>query len=378
METIKNIAEEYEKKLNEIYARANTKSKRKRIVYDLFQFSNVSFEHFDIEKDYEWENDAKLIALAKDYRLPFAMNITKYDKQYSKIFNTVLDTFIDSGYCSYDYYYKDYMKISEMELEDIICGFLDSYDSELLKKFETKIENKELFYATLYNNKALTYTMPCINKNLMFYTTKDTDICTIDTASVIVHEFGHSCEMDNMYKTGRRLFYELTFGTPYYEISSRFLQYAFIRYLVENRLYSSDTDMLMHNYLLELQNRSYDIVLLSMMNEVRPDSMDNVFLRDEDVISSAKSIQERLNYYSLASNKDDIIKYRKAYIYGIGSLMSIYLYDSYKKDPNYFKKEFRNSLINYPYVNSLSAFENVGINLEVLTKGDALKRILKK
>lgn len=136
--------------------------------------------------------------------------------------------------------------------------------------------------------------------------------------------------------------------------------------------------MLTHNYLLELQNRSYDIVLLSMMNEVRPDSMDNVFLRDEDVISSAKSIQERLNYYSLASNKDDIIKYRKAYIYGIGSLMSIYLYDSYKKDPNYFKKEFRNSLINYPYVNSLSAFENVGINLEVLTKGDALKRILKK
>ena len=58
--------------------------------------------------------------------------------------------------------------------------------------------------------------------------------------------------------------------------------------------------------------------------------------------------------------------------------MSIYLYDSYKKEPSSFKKEFRNSLLNYPYMNSLSAFENLGINEDTLVKNDVLRKVLKK
>lgn len=58
--------------------------------------------------------------------------------------------------------------------------------------------------------------------------------------------------------------------------------------------------------------------------------------------------------------------------------MSIYLYDSYKKEPTIFKKKFRNSLLNYPYMNSLSAFENLGINEDTLVKNDVLRKVLKK
>lgn len=377
METIEEIAKEYEKKLTDAYVRANTKSKRKRIVQDLFQFSSICYEHFGIEKGYEWERDIDMITLSKNYKIPFAQNITKYDKLYSNIFNTVLNTFIDSNYSVYDYSYKGYRRITEKDLQDIIFSFLESYDKNLLEVFKKKIDDKELFYASLYGYNGLTYTMPSINKNLIFYTTEKDEVCTIETASTIVHEIGHTYEMTNLYKTGRNNFYDLTFGTPYYEISSRYLQYAFINYLKDNKFYSPDVEKLMHGYLYELLCRTYDIVLLSSMKEIVLDSLDNAPIKDEKTIKLAKDIQEKLNYFSLASDKDDIIKYRFAYIYGIGSLLSIYLYDSYKKDPVVFKKEFRNSLLNYPYMNSLSAFENVGITEDILIKGDVLRKVLK-
>lgn len=378
MDSIEDIALEYEKRLNELYARANTKSKKRRILFDLFQFSDISYERFEIDKIYEWENDTKLINLAKDYRVPFAMNITKYDKLYSKIFNGVIDTFALSGFSAYDYYYPKYMKMSESEIQDIIVSFIESYDKNLVKIFEDKIDNKELFYVNLFNDRGATYTMPSINKNLIFYTTEYLDACTIETASTIVHEFGHCYEMNNLYKTGRTSFYELAYGTPYYEIFSRFLQYAFIMFLVENKIYLSDTKILLHEYYLEILNRSYDVVLLSKMDEIRPDGKDRVKLEDENVINEAKRIQEKINYFNLAGEKGDTIKYRHAYIYSIGTLMSLYLYESYKNDPERFKWEIRNSLLNYPYVNSLSAFENVGVTKDMLLEGSVLKRCLKK
>ena len=87
------------------------------------------------------------------------------------------------------------------------------------------------------------------------------------------------------------------------------------------------------------------------------------------------SICERVNYYGF--NKIDINQFDNAYIYGLGYLVSPYLYENYKEDPKYFMKEFKNALLNYPYTNSIDSFKGVGVTSDILIKGDVLKRVLK-
>lgn len=69
---------------------------------------------------------------------------------------------------------------------------------------------------------------------------------------------------------------------------------------------------------------------------------------------------------------------RETYIYGIGKLFAVILYDSYKNDSNNFKKEFVNTLCNYPLTKDISAFSNLGINEDELINGNILKKRLKK
>ena len=41
------LLQEYEKKLLDLYARANTKSKKKKIVYDLFNFASICYDFLE-------------------------------------------------------------------------------------------------------------------------------------------------------------------------------------------------------------------------------------------------------------------------------------------------------------------------------------------
>ena len=114
------------------------------------------------------------------------------------------------------------------------------------------------------------------------------------------------------------------------------------------------------------------------MSLIEIDELDNVFIKEENITAISKEIQEKLNYYYLPSEQGDVVKYRNSFVYGIGSLCAIYLYENYKLDPNNFRKEFRNALLTYPYIKNLSAFESVGITYEKLMSGDTLRKLLKK
>ena len=138
MTTIEEIAKKYEKDMNEIYARANTKSKRKVIVRDLIGFNEICSGFFDISKEYDWDKDINLKSLVKDPRVPFIQDIVNNAPIYSNIFCSVLDTFIDSNFDMYKYYGKNYQKLNSKEIQEMVFGFLNSYDPELLKKFKDK------------------------------------------------------------------------------------------------------------------------------------------------------------------------------------------------------------------------------------------------
>lgn len=100
-------------------------------------------------------------------------------------------------------------------------------------------------------------------------------------------------------------------------------------------------------------------------------------VNDEEIWLETDRVKDKLNYYSNSLNREPL-NFRDTYIYGIGKLFAVILYDSYKNDPNNFKKEFANALCNYPLTKDISAFNNLGITEEELVSGNILKKRLKK
>lgn len=374
MTEIEKIINDYEKKLNEIYARANTKSKRKRIVRDLIAFKEICTERFEIDKTFIWENDDEILSLTKNHRVPFVKNIVDNGILYNTIFTGVLNDFIKEDYQTYKYYQKDYQRLTLKEMQELIFDFLNSYDPKLLNDFKNKLNNDELFCGGLEGNRGVTYSIGSLNTNLMFYTPAFGN--NIDSASTIMHEFGHSIEMNAFYSVGKTNYFDIIRGTPYYEISSKFLEYTFLNHLKENNICTCDVDKKIHRYLFDLLIRSYEIAALYRLEEIEIDDLDNIFITDDSIKDYAEEIQSKINYYSLQSEVGDVFKYRHSFLYGIGDLSALYLYEKYKEDPKYFKKEFTTASLSYPY-QGLSAFSKVGLTEKELLEGKTLRKLLR-
>ena len=122
-------------------------------------------------------------------------------------------------------------------------------------------------------------------------------------------------------------------------------------------------------------NYIYEMNLLCKMDSLFINREGCITINDNALSAYANEIKEKLNYYNMASEVGEEINYRHAFIYGLGSLFAIHLYNNYKKSPNYFKKEFRNALINYPLL-EMDAFTRVGITKEEIVNNKILKKVL--
>ena len=353
MNRIEELVDYYEKKLTNEYLRANTKSKRKKLVRDLIAFKEICAERFEIDKTFIWEQDDAILSLTKSGRVAFVQDVANNCLLYNSVFTNTLNIFIEEDFPLYKYYQKSYQKLTLKEIQELIFDFLAQYDEKLLQDLKNKMDNDELLCGPLMGYKGTTYSIGTLNTNLMFYTPEFG--CNIDSASTIVHEFGHSIEMNSYYKVGKTTYFDIVRGSPYYEISSRFLEYAFLNYLKENNILIEEVDIRMHRLLFDLLVRSYEIMMIYRLEEIEIDELDNVYIVDDSIKEEAEEIQKKINYYNLQSSVGDVFKYRHSFLYGIGTLSAIMLYEKYKEEPNYFKKEFTNASLLYPNI-GLSAF----------------------
>lgn len=374
MNRIEELVDYYEKKLTNEYLRANTKSKRKKLVRDLIAFKEICTERFEIDKTFAWEQDDAILSLTKSGRVAFVQDVANNCLLYNSVFTNTLNIFIEEDFPLYKYYQKSYQKLTLKEIQELIFDFLAQYDEKLLQDLKNKMDGDELLCGPLIGYKGTTYSLGSLNTNLMFYTPEFG--CNIDSASTIVHEFGHSIEMNSYYKVGKTTYFDIVRGSPYYEISSRFLEYAFLNYLKENNILIEEVSIRMHRLLFDLLVRSYEIMMIYRLEEIEIDELDNVYIVDDSIKEEALEIQNKINYYSLQSSVGDVFKYRHSFLYGIGTLSAIMLYEKYKEDPNYFKKEFTNASLSYPNI-GLSAFEKVGLTKENMIEGLPIRRLLR-
>ena len=95
-----------------------------------------------------------------------------------------------------------------------------------------------------------------------------------------------------------------------------------------------------------------------------------LFDKIKKAFSGNKEKEEVVNY-------DKGLEYRDSYIYGIGGLFAIYMYEKYKEDKVSFKEELKRCFLEYPANSDINVFRNVGINYEDIKEGKVLKKILR-
>lgn len=370
----KKLLEYHLKKLNNEYARANTISKKKKIASQLKTFENMCFYHLfeliDILK-LEWLEDPQIHKLENYQPEKFISILKENNEFYNRLSNRIINVYTKLEYPFYKDYYKS-GKIShcknlpQKELDEIILEFIKEYDKELFEN----IVNKNVFLQESDNWIGKVNFFPSLQDTYMFLSNTWEKSIVFNTGAV--HEYGHIFEINLDFQTKNFNYQKSYRYSPFGEVSSIFFEYAFLMYLKKNKLYEDAADaFLNYCYFIPLFEEFVTINILTQINN----NQENIIITDDTLIARINKIKENTNYYDfLKDNK--VINYRKTYLYGIGKLMAIYLYDNYEKDPETFKKEFRNSLLAYHLINNLTSFNNVGVSEEELLSCKKLRKTL--
>ena len=372
---INDYISKYLDRLTYLYIKANTISKKNKISHDLLVFTNL-YNKIYPNKILPWDNDIDVINNVLDMELDSTKsilnNIIKDNNIYLNMSNNIIDIYKDTNYPFYKYPICKYKKVDKY-IDKSMYEFLNSYDPYLYNLLINKIKDKEIFYdynMNEYNGE--THNIEVLNKN--FILLEDKNIHTINENLTIIHEIGHAYEFNLLYNNK----HINSMYTPYYEISSLFFEYAYMNYLKENRLLDREIDMVFDNYYKELLLDIIDINMLANYFNITEDILVNdnyITINDEELFNKRNDIKDKLNYYMYLSNEKKY-DFLNTYIYGIGRVLSVILYDIYKDNPKEFKKEFNILLNNYSKYDSITCFDSIGINKDEIENNNVLKKVL--
>lgn len=375
-DNIKNKLDNYSKKLINDYLSGGSESKRRRLAGDLYTFSSLYSELFE-DKEFIWDNDFQYYKYEYEINKRFVEYIDNNTKELNEITDGVINAFKESKFNFYNNYYNKMKKLSNREIYELVNEFLSSFDKETSNKFYNKILNGEIYIGEMnLSDGGYIRTIDSIGKNYIFLNSLTCN--NVLGATSLAHELGHSYEFELLYNCDKRDFNYVNMSTPYYEISSSFFEYAFLKYLKENKIHEEDVKRELTNYYINLFCFNYDgNIITNMSADALIDEYGVITLDDNELMDKYEKLKEEINYYELSSFKDKVY-FRHPFIYGIGELLAVNMYDIYKKDPIYFKKNFNRILHNYRTSKDLSFIENIGLTKEDLIKNKVLKKELKE
>lgn len=357
-------------KLNYEYLKAGTKSKQKRIAYDLYSYEDFCAEILGISNKHKWYMMEDYIP-DNDSLLDVLYSNNKYFFELSK---TVINSFISEKYPLYKDYYKKLPKLNYKEMKDVLMAFLKGFDINIYNKLNNKSKDCRVLETEMdYEGFILPFESI---KDSFILINNSCDSYDLSFMVTLAHECGHLFEIEHLYSQDNISFRNNSMMSPYCEVASTFFEYAFLRYLKENRIFDCSTNLCLNEYYMRLFIFNFCMNLISMKSDI-DNSIDGYVYIDEDNIKMyANYIMNKTNFYGVL-NYDKGLEYRDSYIYGIGGLFAIYMYEKYKEDKVSFKEELKKCFLEYPANSDINVFRNVGINYEDIKEGKVLKKILR-
>lgn len=220
------------------YIKAGTKSKKNLIASDLISLSRINREYFsDFKLSLSWDSDDSLYTESLLSCYKYIENIIINQDKYFKIFNSAVEQILSTKPNIYRYYGKDYLKHPKKELGIVFISFLESFDTKLYNQYMSMLDRENIFYASLKGYNGQNYPFSILNENMIFIDSSFEE--NVEFYKVLSHELGHSYEANLYLNSGRIRECDKTFNSPFYEVPSSFIEYAYINYLIENNIYKN-------------------------------------------------------------------------------------------------------------------------------------------
>lgn len=357
------------------YIKANTKSKKRLIASDLLLLSSICEKYFPyFEFDISWSNDDTLYKDTILSYCKYVMNIVSNQEKYLRIFKSSSKQILSTNPNVYKYYGKDYPIHALNDLEEVFYDFLNTFSPKLCNEYKNMEEKGNIFLVPVEDYDGQNYSFSILNDTMIFLDQTLND--SVELYGILSHELGHSYEASLYLHNHKIREYDRTINSPFYEVSSSFLEYAYINYLIENNIYKEEGRMLLHDYIMSLLIHSIYSVAICRIPNITVNVDDKMQISIERSKYYLEGLQKDYNIHAIPG--DNKVSLRDSFIYGFGQLFSIYMYENFKKDPKYFIKEFDKALLDYSFSEDISSFKRVGASYEELVRGEALKRVLTK
>lgn len=369
-----DIIEHDAKRLEHIYSKAKSKSALKNIGNDLFGFQYLYFGIWGNDDYLRWEDDVLFDDVMQEYYYKkMKQFFTNYTYDLNFCFNSsrsVLQAYCDNKFSDLSNVYGNFRRLNKKDAMNILFDFFDSMGDKYYKFFKSLVDNKqiEMGYVGDYSNMAETTWLNCLNKSYVCCSSSTYNFYSLIS---LVHEVGHAYEASVVNNKNNK-----SFSTLFYEVSSCFFEYLFLRYVNDRRILVNDGKILEFDFL-------YDIYYFFFQN-VLVQSLGNIFILDDYNLTidffTKKKLVDELNrkYNSNIQLDDNPINVRDALIYGYGRLIGINIYDRYVDDKKDILKRFDNFMNQYTLVGTFDSIDVLGISKDDLISNKALKRTLKE
>lgn len=259
-------------------------------------------------------------------------------------------------------------------MQKSIAELYDKIDNNLKYRFMEKFDNLEIFINnTIERYAGLFFSMESLSKNVIFITANE--VMSVEEGRILVHEMGHDFEFENAKKNGVTSIWNGIVRTIYPEVCSSFFEYAYINYLIENNIYKEDAILLKRRYLNQVYNFMLYLLIIFNHRNLNIDPEFNIKLENKEIVDYANSILEMMNSSNDLFEIDDKLNFRTPFIYGVGKLLAIYVYDAYKNNSKEFLINFKTTLLEYKD-KGIDAFSHLGITYESMIEGKVLKKTL--
>ena len=372
---IKKIFDEYYEKVMYMLMKENNKSKRNVVVSSIASLNTVTSPNYlNIGKS-KYEDYFKSLKMSNASTIGLIESAADYRVFLGKLANNTIFDYKGAHFPFYQRYKSsDYLPYDK--IKELLGEFFYSFDDESIRKFIKEVGNNDIYFAEESSwYSGVLFSLGALKRYIIVINTSYNQ--NLNFASTIAHELGHAYEKNLYYKNGDISLLNEYRGNIFGEVISSFFEYAFINFLKEKGYAKEEIKSLVNNYFHTLFKYAFDTRILCKMNIVNLDERLYCDLSNKETMEKTERIKEKINFYRGLSSFGDKISFRDSFLYFVGELFAVYMYQNYKEDPKEFMRSLRTALVNYPRSGEIEAFSTVGIDKDKLLEGKVLRRELK-
>ena len=162
------LIKEYGKKLTYAWSKANTKSKKRRLLYDLSSFSVLSSIYPNVAKEYNWENNKDFQNLFENITIPFLDNIMSMKHIFMPCASKIINTFKEVDFPFYKDYRKEDRYLLHKDAEELMYSFLNEYNKEMLIKYKELVNEGKIFQNNPLQSSALFCSLDNLKESFIY------------------------------------------------------------------------------------------------------------------------------------------------------------------------------------------------------------------